>query len=531
MFEIVASDLLGRKGFIETEKGTIQTPAFVPVVHPEPIKNLIAVKDFQNKFNIDFIITSSYILKKRFGSVIINLHELTSFSGSIMTDSGAYQSLVYGEIEFTPKSVVEFQEAIGSDFAVPLDVPISISDKYQEAKKKVLETIKRSKDLPNLISNEKINWVAPIQGGRYLDLVEKSAKELTKVDLFKMFAIGSVVEIMKNYQYDTLIEIILKAKKYLDPSKPIHLFGAGHPSMFPFIVAAGCDTFDSAAYTLYAQEGRYLTNTQTFLLSELEEFPCHCPICSVHTPKNLQEMNKQDRMKSLATHNLFVCQAEIMNIRRAISTGTLWNLLENRSRVHPNLKKGFDILVKHSRELTFTTPSTKKKGLFFVSPTDINRPEVLLHQKRFSHLTFTKRKKLLLISLIGIKSIELYEIFLELKNIIKQKKELMNEFEIWCLTEFFGLIPLEVSEIFPLSQGVFSHTFTIEQLTGIIENTFSFINNQSFSRIILLGELQKLMALLNKLDINKTNIKSYHFLVSDKTISNISNILDIAIEE
>jgi 7-cyano-7-deazaguanine tRNA-ribosyltransferase len=174
MFEIVASDLLGRKGIIETKKGKIHTPAFVPVVHPEPTKNLIDVKDFPSKFGIDFIITSSYILKKRFGSEIINLHDLTGFLGPIMTDSGAYQSLVYGEIEFTPQGVVDFQESIGSDFAVPLDIPVSISDNYEIAKNKVLETITRAKDLPNLISNKKIHWVAPIQGGRFLDLVEKS---------------------------------------------------------------------------------------------------------------------------------------------------------------------------------------------------------------------------------------------------------------------------------------------------------------------------------------------------------------------
>ncbi|NHJ41086.1 MAG: tRNA guanosine(15) transglycosylase TgtA [Asgard group archaeon] len=529
MFEITATDLLGRKGFIETKKGTIQTPAFVPVVHPEPLKNLVNVNDFQEKFKIDFIITSSYILKKRFGSDVINLHDLTGFSGPIMTDSGAYQSLVYGEIEFTPKSVIDFQESIGSDFAVPLDIPVSLSDSYFIAKDKVLETIKRSKDLPKLISDKKINWVAPIQGGHYLDLVEKSAKELTDVPLYSMFAIGSVVELMKNYQYDILIEIILKAKKYLEPSKPIHLFGAGHPSMFPFIIAAGCDTFDSAAYSLYAQEGRYLTSTQTFLLSELEEFPCHCPICSKYSPKDLLKMNKDDRMKSLANHNLYVCQAEILNIRRAISSGTLWNLLENRSRVHPNLKKGFDILIKHSRDLVSTSPSTKKKGLFFVSASDIYRPEILIHQKRFSHLTFTKRKKLLLISLINIKSNEFYEIFQQLKNITKQNKDLINNYEIWCLTEIFGLIPLEISEVYPLSQIVFSHSITIEQLTSILDNAFSFINDQSFTKIILIGELQFLMSISNKLDLTKTNIKSYNFSISDKTISNVSNILDLAI--
>jgi 7-cyano-7-deazaguanine tRNA-ribosyltransferase len=345
-----------------------------------------------------------------------------------------------------------------------------------------------------------------------------------------LFAIGSVVEIMKNYQYDTLIEIILTAKKHLDPSKPVHLFGAGHPSMFPFIVAAGCDTFDSAAYALYSQEDRYLTNTQTFLLSELEEFPCHCPICSVNTPKDLLKLKKQERMKLLASHNLFVCQTEILNIRRAITSGTLWNLLESRSRAHPNLKKGFDILVKRSRELLSTTPSTKKKGLFFVSPTDFQRTEVLLHQKRLSQLTFAKRKKLLLFSIVGIQSVELFEIFQEVKNYIKQNEKLVSNYEIWFLTDFFGLIPLEISDVFPLSQGVFSQSLSKQDLTNIIEDAFSFIDKQSFRKIILLGELQSLMSLSTSFKSLESKIKSYHFPVTDKTIKNFSSILDIALE-
>ena len=96
MFEVMSTDLLGRIGIIKTPKGIIHTPCFVPVVHPVPDKNLIDVSTFQSTFQVEFIITSSYILRKRFAEKKINLHDLTKFAGPIMTDSGAYQSLVYG---------------------------------------------------------------------------------------------------------------------------------------------------------------------------------------------------------------------------------------------------------------------------------------------------------------------------------------------------------------------------------------------------------------------------------------------------
>ncbi|MBN1329911.1 MAG: tRNA guanosine(15) transglycosylase TgtA [Candidatus Heimdallarchaeota archaeon] len=529
MFEITSTDLLARKGIIHTTKGDIRTPCFVPVVHPEPSKNFIEVQTFRDKYMVDFIITSSYILRKRFENKITNLHELTNFPGPIMTDSGAYQSLLYGEIELTPKNVIEFQEFIGSDFGVPLDIPISINDSYIEAKAKVEKTIERSRDISSLISNTSIKWVAPIQGGKFIDLVKKSAQELGHIETFDMFAIGSVVEIMNNYMYDTLLEIILTAKQYLDPKKPVHLFGAGHPSIFPFIVAAGCDSFDSAAYALYAQENRYLTNTQTFLLDELDEFPCNCSICSSISPNDMKELKKNERVKLLASHNLSVCQTEIMNIRRAISSGTLWNLLESRSRSHPNLRKGFNILLKHSNLLFLNSPSTKKKGLFFVSDSDLERPEILLHKKRLTELNLNKKKKLIILSILNKDITELYDLFTNLKNIMKNNDKLNQKYEFWILNDYFGIIPLEVSEVFPLSQSVSVTTLSKNQVIKIINNTLDLIVKLKFKEIIFLGELNEFSSILQNhlfFTFNKERIKAYSFSVSKDNFEKIRFILN-----
>ncbi|MHA1188216.1 MAG: tRNA-ribosyltransferase family protein, partial [Candidatus Heimdallarchaeota archaeon] len=383
MFEITASDLLGRNGIIHTKKGKIRTPCFVPVVHPEASKNLLSVNEFQTKYAVDFIITSSYILKNRYADAKIDLHKQTGFLGPIMTDSGAYQSLVYGEIKFTPESVIAYQEGIGSDFGVPLDIPIAIDDSYDVAKAKVEETILRCKKVPATIAKTDTIWVGPIQGGRYLGLLEESSRVVSDIDSFGMFALGSVVELMSDYQYDTLVDMILTVKQHLDPSRPLHLFGAGHPSMFPLIVAAGCDSFDSAAYALYAHEKRT-------------------------TPKDLLKRPKSEILSALASHNLFVCQTEMKNIRRAISMGTLWELLESRSLAHPNLKKGFDRLKESSHLLVKSTPRIKKKGIFVVSDDSLQRPEIISHKQRLATLAPPGNKNLIVISLLHADLEEVY---------------------------------------------------------------------------------------------------------------------------
>ncbi len=530
LFEIFESDLLGRTGIIDSKKGKIRTPAFVPVVHPEVSKNLIDVSTFQSKFSVDFIITSSYILRKRFSEEKIDLHELTNFQGPIMTDSGAFQSLVYGEIELTPESVIEFQELICSDFAVPLDLPISKNDSYEVAKSKVQETILRSQQVPSLIKSKKTSWVGPIQGGKFLDLIKKSAIETNKVDAFDMFAIGSVVELMNDYQYDTLIDIILTAKQFLNPAKPIHLFGAGHPSMFPLIVAAGCDTFDSAAYALYAQDDRYMTSNYTYQLADLDEFPCNCPVCLNNNPKDVLNLKNLERRKLIAAHNLFICQTEIKNIRSAISSGTFWNLLESRSRVHPSLRRGFIRLQEYSRYLVQNSSSTKKKGILFTSESDLNRPEIILHKNRLNNLSLTKRKKLVLISLLNDEIKETYEIYKVIKNYIGEKPNFIKNFDIWFVVPYFGLVPIEISEIYPLTQSVLVKSLSKEKLQSLIMESIDFVKKRSFQEIFLLGEIKEFLRLekeLNLLSLLNTKIKTFGFRISEEDVDNLSGILDV----
>jgi len=529
LFEITATDLLGRNGIIHTKKGKIRTPCFVPVVHPESSKNLLSVKEFQTKYDVDFIITSSYILKNRYADAKIDLHKQTGFLGPIMTDSGAYQSLVYGEIEFTPESVIAYQERLGSDFGVPLDIPIAINDSYEVAKTKVEETILRCKQVPSTIANTDTIWVGPIQGGRYLDLLEKSSRAVSEVASFGMFALGSVVELMSDYQYDTLVDMILTVKQYLDPGRPLHLFGAGHPSMFPLIVAAGCDSFDSAAYALYAHEFRYMTTTQTFLLEELEVFPCNCPVCLSNTPKELIKRPKKEILSALASHNLFVCQAEMKNIRRAISMGTLWELLESRSLSHPNLKKGFDRLKQSSDLLVNNTPAIKKKGIFVVSDDSLKRPEIISHKQRIDSLVYSSSKNLIVISLIHADFEQVYALFKSVKGFLKKHASIAKGFEIWVLDPVFGLYPLEISEVFPLAQYVAIDNLSRENIHSIIRSSLNKLNNFQLDNLFLIGNLTDINEIEKEhLILCKTNlsIKSFSFTINDTSQSKILFILD-----
>ena len=205
-----------------------------------------------------------------------------------MTDSGAYQILVYGEVDVSQKEIVAYQEGIGSDIATMLDIPTGWKITKEQAQGTVAETLHRAKDFFKTKTRDDILWVGPVQGGRHLDLVANSAVEMGKLP-FQIHALGSPTEVMESYRYDVLADMILTAKKGLPIERPLHLFGAGHPAMFSLAVALGCDLFDSAAYALYARENRYMTENGTWRLEEMDYFPCCCPRCSAETPRGTGE--------------------------------------------------------------------------------------------------------------------------------------------------------------------------------------------------------------------------------------------------
>ncbi|MEM2915731.1 MAG: tRNA guanosine(15) transglycosylase TgtA, partial [Candidatus Bathyarchaeia archaeon] len=289
-FEVKRQDLFGRIGKLITKTGTIETPALLPVVNPRSLD--VPPKDIFEEFKYRALITNAYLLKRYFEKDVLNLgvHRFLNYNGIIMTDSGAYQLLRYGKVQIEPREIIQFQMDIKTDIGVILDIPTGweVSRKYAEWT--VKETLERARQAINAIGDTDILWVGPVQGGTYLDLVRKSATEISKLP-FHIYALGSPTKVMEQYLFDILVKMVMTAKLNLPIEKPLHLFGAGHPFMFPLAVALGCDLFDSASYALYAKDDRYITETGTERIENLKYFPCTCPVCRSLTPKDLNERN------------------------------------------------------------------------------------------------------------------------------------------------------------------------------------------------------------------------------------------------
>ena len=333
----------------------------------------------------EMVITNSYIINQdpdlREGAIEQGLHHLLGFPGPIMTDSGAFQLSVYGDIDVLPLEILDFQFAIKSDISVPLDIPTPPDVSRERAESELNITEERLREAAGLKRDALL--AGPVQGSTYPDLRERAGRFARELG-FDLYPIGGVVPLMEAYRFRDLVDVVVSAKKGLGSGVPVHLFGAGHPMIFALAAAMGCDLFDSAAYALYAREGRYLTVQGTRKLEEMKHLPCSCPVCLKYTQQEL--MDSPQRSRELARHNLYVSLQEIKLVRQSIRDGSLWDLLETRCRSHPRMLDGLKQLASYGDWLE-GLDSASKSTFFYLSPESASRPEVIRHGRRIERIS------------------------------------------------------------------------------------------------------------------------------------------------
>lgn len=475
MFEILKSDLRGRIGILETNHGKIETPAFVPVIHP--VRQAIPPKLIK-EMGFDMIITNAHITRRNYDKKAIErgIHDLVNFDGVVMTDSGGYQVLEYGDVDTTPQEMAKFEIDINTDIAIPLDKPTGYGLAKDIASKYVKYTLEISQQTLNDSRDNGQIWVGPIQGGEHTELVIESTKKLVDMN-FKMLALGSPVEFMESYRYKLLSEMIISAKRHIPHSIPLHLFGAGHPLTVGFSVALGCDTFDSASYMLYAKQNRYITEDGTRDLNDIVTFPCTCKICTKYTPQELQDMDKETRIYNIAIHNLYIIKNEVDKVKQAIHEGRLWEYVIKKARAHPRLFEIIKVFTDNSDFFMESTPRFKEKAIFLYDEIDQFRPEILHYHNIVKNFK-TEKEKLIITKESATKPAYLSY---DYHNLSKKN---IKEYQICQYSPHLGIIPLEISDIFPAAHHETAKIHPNPANYPMFEKVWvSFFTNNKFSEI------------------------------------------------
>lgn len=378
-FEILAKDMAGRFGRLDTPHGVLETPALLPVVNPHvPLLPVRKIAECGAKA----LITNASVLFKdpglRARAEAEGVHTLLGFDGPVMTDSGAFQLSRYGDAGVTNAEIVAFQKRIGVDIGVPLDIPTPPDATEERARGEWEETLARVREARELWGEGPGLLAMPVQGGLHPALRRRAGEAVAGLEP-SVAPVGAVVPLMESQRFADLVDVVVAAKQGLGPGVPVHLFGAGHPATLPLAAALGCDLFDSASYALYAREERYMTPTATLHLEELRELPCACPVCADRGPGDLDGA-------LLAEHNLRATLQALREVRQAIRSHTLFDLVEIRCRSHPALWEGYRRLLEHHGEwLEHLHPATPVP-FHYRGPESALRPEVARHLRRVKAL-------------------------------------------------------------------------------------------------------------------------------------------------
>lgn len=373
VFKIIHRDkkTSARIGILQTKKGKVETPFFMPVATRGSVKTLTSEE--LKEIKVPTVISNALILYLREGSKIIKklngIGKFMNYKGINFTDSGGFQMYspsIYiksnkegvffrnplngDKIFMTPEKNMELQINIDSEVAMCLDsmpmyhnttkaqIKDSVNKTSLWAKKCKLHHDKIQKNIPE---NKKQILFGIIQGGKYEDLREISTKELLKVD-FKGYSIGGFG---LGETIEEEFNIVEKVKKLLPENKPVYLMGIGTPVEILKGISLGIDIFDSRMPTQNARRGTLFTSEGKLrILKENCKFSnepidknCNCFVCKNYTRAFVRYQLIHDELtgKKLATyHNIFYLTKLIEKAKEKIKQGEFKEFLNEVEKAY-----------------------------------------------------------------------------------------------------------------------------------------------------------------------------------------------------
>jgi queuine tRNA-ribosyltransferase len=345
-FTLRARSGAARRGSLALAHGTVETPAFMPVGTAATVKGLTPAD--LRALGASIILSNTYHLWLRPGLETIveagGLHRFMAWDRAILTDSGGFQvfslesrrtlsddgvtfaSHLDGSLHhFTPENVIAFQEAIGVDVAMVLDVCVKLPAETEAIAQSVRLTSEWAKRSAAARARASTAVFAIVQGGLDERLRERSAAELTALD-FEGYAIGGL---SVGESRDDLYRTARFTAERLPEAKPRYLMGVGTVRDLIEAVDAGVDLFDCVYPTRCGRNGRAITRSGELHIRNapfLRDFRplepgCACMVCATFTRAYICHLFRADEMlgKSLLSyHNLAVLIDLMREAREAI---------------------------------------------------------------------------------------------------------------------------------------------------------------------------------------------------------------------
>ncbi|TCV94031.1 tRNA-guanine transglycosylase [Luteibacter rhizovicinus] len=353
-FDLLATDGAARRGRVRFERGTVETPAFMPVGTYGSVKAMTP-RDI-NDIGAEIILGNTFHLFLRPGLDIVGefggLHKFIGWEKPILTDSGGFQvfSLAHkrkiteegvtfaspvdgSKVFLSPEESMRIQKVLDSDIAMIFDecTPYPATEKVAgDSMELSLRWAERSRQAFDDLKNPN-SLFGIVQGSTYEKLRHRSAERLVEIG-FDGYAIGGLAvgepEAERNHTLDLTLPMLPK-------DRPRYLMGVGRPEDIVEAVRRGIDMFDCVMPTRNARNGFLFTASGTLRIRNAKfamdtrviEEGCDCYTCASGFSRaylrHLDRCNEILGAQLNTMHNLRHYQRLMAGLRDAIERGVL----------------------------------------------------------------------------------------------------------------------------------------------------------------------------------------------------------------
>jgi queuine tRNA-ribosyltransferase len=349
-FDLAATDGRARTGVIQTPRGDIRTPAFMPVGTAATVKAMMP--ESVAATGADILLGNTYHLMLRPTAERIDrlggLHRFMNWDKPILTDSGGFQVMSLADLrkmtekgvtfrshidgskhELTPERSMEIQRLLGSDIVMCFDECPALPadrDRIAQSMQLSMRWAQRSRDAFGDRPGHALFGIQ--QGGLEQDLREESAKALREIG-FEGYAIGGLAV---GEGQEAMFACLDYAPDQLPKDKPRYLMGVGKPDDIVGAVKRGVDMMDCVLPSRSGRTGQAFTRRGVVNIKNARHADdprpldegCSCPACSNYSRAYLHHVFRAQEMISgmlLTWHNLHYFQQIMSGMREAIAAG------------------------------------------------------------------------------------------------------------------------------------------------------------------------------------------------------------------
>ena len=356
-FQVSHRDGHARRGQLDFPRGSVQTPAFMPVGTYGTVKGMLP-RDI-TAIGAEIILGNTFHLWLRPGTDVIrahgDLHDFMGWQGPILTDSGGFQvfslddlrkvteegvafkSPVNGDKVFLdPETSMRIQRDLGSDIVMIFDECTPYPATEAEADRSMQLSLRWAERSRRAHGDNPAALFGIVQGGMYPELRKRSLDGLMNIG-FNGYAIGGL---SVGEPKGEMMSVLDALAGLLPAESPRYLMGVGTPADLLEGVLRGVDMFDCVMPTRNARNGHLFTSTGVLKLrnakhkasTEPVDAECDCYTCSNFSRAYLAHLDKCNEIlgSQLATiHNLRFYQRHMAGIRAAIEAGELDRFAED----------------------------------------------------------------------------------------------------------------------------------------------------------------------------------------------------------